>query len=118
MPPMRSAAARRPHAECSIARAAATSTGARRNAARAPGWRATTGRTGASDSAVSAAWLLRRDLDEVAAGVVEHGGLDRAHLGRLLREAHSKPGQALELAVDVGHRERGEWDAVGHKRLL
>jgi hypothetical protein len=52
----------------------------------------------------------RRDLDEVAARVVEDRGRCRAHLGRLLREPDSQRSHALELRVHVFDRERGERD--------
>ena len=48
---------------------------------------------------------LRSDLDQVAAGVVEHGGGHRAHGCRLLREVDPKAPQALVLALDVVHAE-------------
>jgi hypothetical protein len=42
-----------------------------------------------------------RDLDQVAAGVVEDSGAHRAHLGRLLRELDAECPQPLELLVQV-----------------
>src|SRR5262245_50925946 len=41
------------------------------------------------------------DLDEVAAGVVEHGRGDGPHLQRLLGEAHAETAKSLDLRVDV-----------------
>ncbi|ELP71358.1 hypothetical protein STRTUCAR8_02407, partial [Streptomyces turgidiscabies Car8] len=40
---------------------------------------------------------LVHDLDQVAAGVVEHSCGDRAHLPRLLGEAHAPPGQPVHI---------------------
>lgn len=45
--------------------------------------------------------FLGRDLDEVAAGVVEHRRRDRAHVGRGLREPHPTLDQTLVLGRDV-----------------
>ena len=39
------------------------------------------------------------ELDQVAAGVVEHRGGDRAHHGRLLHEAHAHGGATLALSL-------------------
>ena len=59
-----------------------------------------------------------RDLDQVAAGVVEHGCRDRAHCDGLLGESHSESTKSLELQVDVVDGERSEGDAVLDERLL
>ena len=42
------------------------------------------------------------DLDEVAAGVVEHGRGHRTHRDRLLRKSHAECPQPVELGGDVG----------------
>ena len=41
------------------------------------------------------------DLDQIAAGVVEHGRGHRPHIRGFLGEAHSQPAQSLELRLDV-----------------
>jgi hypothetical protein len=56
--------------------------------------------------------VVARDLDQVAAGVVEHSCRDRAHRDGLLGESHSESAKSLELQVDVVDGERGEGDAV------
>ena len=52
------------------------------------------------------------DLDEVAAGVVEHCRGHRAHVGRRLREPHAETDEAVVLGGDVVDGERRERDAV------
>jgi hypothetical protein len=52
--------------------------------------------------------VVARDLDQVAAGVVEHCCRDRAHRDGLLGESHSESAKALELQVDVVDGERCE----------
>jgi len=42
-----------------------------------------------------------RDLDQVSAGVVEHGSGHRAHRRRLLRELHTEVAQPFELLLDI-----------------
>ena len=59
-----------------------------------------------------------RDLDEVAAGVVEHGDGDRAHLDGLHREPHAEPPEPRRLGDDVVHGERRAGDAVADQRRL
>src|SRR5581483_7682273 len=71
-------------------------------------------------------WSARPDLtlgwgghlDEIAAGVVEHGGRDWAHLGRLLGEANAESLEPFELGPYVLDREGGERNAVGNQRFL
>lgn len=41
------------------------------------------------------------DLDEVAAGIVEHGRRDAAHLGGLLDESHALRPEPIDLSLDV-----------------
>ena len=62
--------------------------------------------------------FLGCDLDQVAARVIEHGGRDRSHVSRRLREAHPVTYHALVLGRHVVHGERRERDAVFHERLL
>src|SRR5205085_11824 len=56
--------------------------------------------------------LQLRDLDQVAAGVVEHGGDHRAHVGWFLREQHTKLPQPAVLGGDVVHGKGCDRDAV------
>ena len=58
------------------------------------------------------------DLDEVAAGVVEDGCGDRAHVGWRLCEAHTASDEPLELGRDVVDGEGRERDAVLDERLF
>src|SRR5690606_10821596 len=62
--------------------------------------------------------VLLRDLDQIAAGVVEHGAGHRAHVHRLLGEVHAEGAETLVLGLHVVDGERGERDAVGDQRLL
>ena len=67
-------------------------------ASRSSGSRSQAARRG-SHPGVQASGLLGGDLDEVAAGVVEHGGRDRAHVGRRLGEPHARATQPLVLGL-------------------
>src|SRR5919204_4583737 len=62
--------------------------------------------------------VLARDLDEVAARVVEDSRRHGLHLHGLLGEANAELAESLVLGVDVFDSERRERDAVGHERLL
>jgi hypothetical protein len=62
--------------------------------------------------------VLGRDLDEVAARVIEHGGRHWAHVRRKLREPHAPIDEALVLGSDVLDCERGEGDAILDESLL
>jgi hypothetical protein len=46
-----------------------------------------------------------RDLDQVAARVVEHCRGDRPHLGRFLRESDTQVAHSRELLLNVVYRE-------------
>jgi hypothetical protein len=59
-----------------------------------------------------------RDLNEIAARIVEHGGRDRAHDHGRLRELNSHGAKALVLRLDVTHRERRVRNPVFHERLF
>ena len=63
---------------------------------------------------------LRRlvQLNQVAAGVREHGERHRSGLCRLPCERDALRGQSGELARDVGHLEGGEWNALRKHRFL
>jgi hypothetical protein len=50
------------------------------------------------------------DLDQVAAGVIEHRGGHAAHLERLLGEPDAEAAEPLELGVHVVDGERGGRD--------
>jgi hypothetical protein len=56
--------------------------------------------------------LHRDELDEVAAGVVEHGSRSGAEVSWILREPHAGGRQPLVLGTDVVYGEGGEGDAV------
>jgi glucuronokinase len=58
--------------------------------------------------------LVLGELDEVAAGVVEHGDDDGSHLGRRLRELDPELGQSVVFRLQVVDGELGEGDAVLH----
>lgn len=62
--------------------------------------------------------LFAYELDEIAAGVVEHCRGDLSHGGGLLGEPDVEGPQPLELGVDVIDRELREWDAILDQRLL
>src|SRR3954451_879408 len=55
---------------------------------------------------------LPGDLDEVAAGVVEHGRGHRAHVEGLLGEAYAEAAHSFVLGLDVVDGEWGVRDAV------
>src|ERR1700682_123709 len=57
-------------------------------------------------------------LNQVAAGIREHGERHRPGLCRLPCERHALRGQSGELACDVGHLEGGEWNGLRKHRLL
>src|SRR5918992_2410678 len=61
---------------------------------------------------------LARDLDQVAARVVEDGCRHGARFDRLLREPDTPPTKSLELVPNVVDGKRGEGDAVLDERLL
>src|SRR6266540_263667 len=73
---------------------------------------------GALQRGVSGHLPLARDLDQVAARVVEYGGGRRARLDRLLGEPHTKAVKSVELLVDVVDRKGGEGNPVFDERLL
>jgi hypothetical protein len=61
----------------------------------------------------TAVFLARgRDLDQIAACVVEHGGRRRARLERLLGKSDTETAKSLELLLDVGDGEGRKGDAV------
>jgi len=73
---------------------------------------------GASWSTSGSECGLLGDLDEVSAGVVEHGGGDWPHGRGLLREADAKAAQSLVLMLDVLDAERCGGDTVLDQRSL
>ena len=62
------------------------------------------GRSGSSEEGLERLRQLH-DLDEVAAGVVEDGRGDSAHLGGLLGESHAIRSESIELRLNVVDRE-------------
>src|SRR5262245_34634101 len=58
------------------------------------------------------------DLDQVAAGVIEHGGNHRSELKWFLGESHAELPQAFELMMYVVHAERGEGNPVLEQGLF
>src|SRR5262245_38203607 len=62
--------------------------------------------------------LLRVQLNQVSARVVEHGRRDRAHLCRFLCERDTKCRKALVLLFDVVDGKGGEGNSVMDKRGL
>ena len=69
-------------------------------------------RSGLVDHPGAAIWIR---LPQVSS---KHRGGHRAHLGRLLGEAHAERARRSYSACDVVDGERGEGDAVGDQRLL
>jgi hypothetical protein len=61
---------------------------------------------------------VARDLDQVAAGVIEHGRGDRLHLERLLCEPDPQRPQSVVLGFDAVDGERRIGNAVIDERLL
>jgi hypothetical protein len=59
-----------------------------------------------------------RNRDQVATRIVEHGGRDRSHRDRRLRELDAEALQALVVGANVLDRERRVRDAVGDGGLL
>jgi hypothetical protein len=61
--------------------------------------------------------LLHNDLDEVPAGVIEHGGRHWSEVGRWLGELDPGGAEPVVLGLDVIDGELGEWDAVSDQRV-
>jgi NAD(P)-dependent dehydrogenase (short-subunit alcohol dehydrogenase family) len=61
--------------------------------------------------------LLTRDLDQVAARVVEYGCRHRARFHRLLGEPDTETAKSLELVPNVLDGERREGNAVPRRAL-
>jgi hypothetical protein len=61
---------------------------------------------------------MSSDLDEVAAGVIEHGGGDRTHGGGFLGESHPLSEEPSVFPADVLYGEHHERNPVGGERVL